>query len=262
MLSSTEEMFNNAADSYNRALQYSNYAGNIEFSEGINLDAGEATRNKKRTRNILWFNPPFSKSVKSNIGRTFLKLLSKHFPNGHRYHKLFNKYNVKVSYGCMKNVGAIIRSHNSRVSSKVVTATADCNCRRKAHCPLNGKCLSKSVVYKATVTSGDNSKSYIGLSGGTFKERYNNHTKSFRHEKYSKETELSKCVWNLKRQELEYIVTWQIIKTSNTRKRQSGQCNLCIPVDEKITILKSLDIHLLNRRTEFNVISVKVSSQE
>ncbi len=38
----------------------------------------------------------------------------------------------------------------------------------------------------------------IGLSGGNFKERFNN-TKSFKNEKYKKETELYKYVWDLKK---------------------------------------------------------------
>ena len=37
-----------------------------------------------------------------------------------------------------------------------------------------------------------------GLTEGTFKKRYNNHTSSFRNEKHKHATELSKYVWELK----------------------------------------------------------------
>ena len=64
-------------------------------------------------------------------------------------------------------------------------------------CPLNGKCLTESIIYKATIATDISSQAYIGLSGGKFKTRYNNHNKSFKHEKYENETELSKTVWSL-----------------------------------------------------------------
>ena len=38
------------------------------------------TRKHNRRRKIIWYNPPFSKSVATDIGATLLKLISKHFP--------------------------------------------------------------------------------------------------------------------------------------------------------------------------------------
>ena len=59
---------------------------NSGFNDELNYknkDREEKTRNEeksKRRRKIIWFNPPFSLSVKSNIGKLFFKLLKKHFP--------------------------------------------------------------------------------------------------------------------------------------------------------------------------------------
>ena len=50
---------------------------------------------KQRKSKIIWFNPPFSLSVKANIGRTFPKLLKQHFPKSNRLHMTFNKNMVK-----------------------------------------------------------------------------------------------------------------------------------------------------------------------
>ena len=75
----------------------------------------------------------------------------------------------------------------------------------------------------------------MGLTGGTFKERYNNHTKSLKHKKYEKETELSKYIWDLKGQEIPYTIHWEIVRKSNCNMRQSGQCNLCL--EEKLELL-------------------------
>ena len=52
----------------------------------INLHLTQETCNSHRTeqpqeqRNIIWFNPPYSMNVQTNIGREFLNLVSKHFP--------------------------------------------------------------------------------------------------------------------------------------------------------------------------------------
>ena len=46
----------------------------------------DENQKRKRKRNIIWFNPPYSKNVTTNIGKTFLQLLSKHFPKDHQMH--------------------------------------------------------------------------------------------------------------------------------------------------------------------------------
>ena len=42
-------------------------------------------------------------------------MIKKHFPQGHKFHKIFNKNNVKVSYSCMANMKSIISSHNKTI---------------------------------------------------------------------------------------------------------------------------------------------------
>ena len=58
---------------------------------------------RRRCKNIICFHPPFSKTVSTNIGRYFLNLIGKHFPPHHKYRKIFNKNNIKVSYSRMRN---------------------------------------------------------------------------------------------------------------------------------------------------------------
>ena len=120
----------------------------------------------------------------------------------------------------------------------------------KEDCPLRGNCLTKSIVYKASVTHGQRdtiTKVYFGLAGGTFKERFRNHTKSFRNEKYQNETELSKHIWDLKKKGEHYNLKWEIMKKSNLAMRRSGICNLCLEEKLIITIHKE---NSLNRRSE------------
>ena len=98
---------------------------------------------KNRQRNIIWFNPPYSMNVLSNIGREFLNLASKHFPKNHRYNEIFNKNNIKVSYSCTDNLQTIIKKHNRKIleTSKTSSSENNCNCRRKNDCPLKNNCL-------------------------------------------------------------------------------------------------------------------------
>ena len=70
------------------------------------------TKKNNRKRKIIWFNPPFSKSVSTNVGKSFLNLVNKHFPPHHKFRKLFNKNTIKVSYSCMPSMKSKIKSHN------------------------------------------------------------------------------------------------------------------------------------------------------
>ena len=160
-----------------------------------------------------WFNPPFSKNVKTNIARSFLELVDTHFAIGNKLHKIFNRNTVKVSYSCMSNVKSIITSHNTRIIRKSQPqdiSAENCNCRNKLICPLQNKCMSKDIVYKATIFTGNtqDTKHYIGMTSNTFKERYRIHIKSFTHKKYSNETELSKHVWHLKLKKTDFTIKW------------------------------------------------------
>ena len=71
-----------------------------------------------------------------------------------------------------------------------------CNCRNPDHCPLNGECLTSSIVYEATVATDNTplTKKCIGSTETPFKQRLVNHKMSFRHERYENSTELSKHV--------------------------------------------------------------------
>ena len=52
---------------------------------------------KVRQRKIIWFNPPYNGNMETNIGKTFLNLIAKHFPNTSKFHKIFNKTISKLA---------------------------------------------------------------------------------------------------------------------------------------------------------------------
>ena len=100
----------------------------------------------------------------------------------------------------VKLVKFIITKHNAHIirnSQSQNTETDNCNCDNKNTCPLPKQCMTNNIFYKATVTTNntDDTKHYIGMTATTFKERYDNHTSSFRHKKDSNKTELSKHIW-------------------------------------------------------------------
>ena len=75
------------------------------YNEKLNYTEENNEINKKsRKHNILWFNPLDSKSVKTNIGKLFLRLINKYFPPTHKYSKIFNRNTIKISHICMPNI--------------------------------------------------------------------------------------------------------------------------------------------------------------
>ena len=156
----------------------------------------------------MWFNPPFSKSVKSNIGKTFLNLIKGHFPKTKKLHKIFSKNTVKVSYSCMSNMVPILSSHNLNVINPFKTQTYGCNRRTKESCPLQNQCWTPKIIYRADVENDTDSeiKFYFRLTKTPFKDQFGNHTRDFKYKTYSKSTELSKYMWYVKDRGLNPIV--------------------------------------------------------
>lgn len=193
---------------------------------------------------------PYSMNVKTNIGKVFFKLLQKHFPKTNKFYKIFNKNTVKLSYSSMRNMASIIASHNKTILRPNIQDYG-CNCRKKNECPMQNKCLTPSIIYEATVTNNTDKveKIYFGLCQTSFKERYGNHTRSFRLPRYSKDTELSKYVWELKHENKVPFIKWRIAKKIYAKSR-FNYCKLCLM--EKLFINNYLgDERLLNKKSEF-----------
>ena len=113
--SSNKQIFDSVKPEYEEALKKSGHQASLEYI-APKVDNIENNTNKlQRKRKIIWFNPPFNKSVTTNVGRRFLNLVEKHFPKEHKLHKISNKTTLKVSYSFSQNMTQIINSHNRRV---------------------------------------------------------------------------------------------------------------------------------------------------
>ena len=87
-LSSSKDIFEETAPYYEQ------YLSNCRYKEKLNYrdpTPPNLITKMKRQRNILWFNPPYSKTVKTKIDKFFLQLSKKHFPKERKFHKIFNK---------------------------------------------------------------------------------------------------------------------------------------------------------------------------
>ena len=64
----SKDLYNNALskDLYNNALSSSGYKDKIKCIAEFNKNV---SRNKNRKRKIIWFNPPYSNNVSTNIGK-------------------------------------------------------------------------------------------------------------------------------------------------------------------------------------------------
>ena len=142
-ISSDEDVFNRAAPVYQKALKHSGYNHELKYKPPISTNVSSTAQNKKRLRNVTWYNPPYSKNVATNIGRTFLNILDDEFPESHVLHKIFNRNTVKVSYSCIPNVKQTIDGHNKSIlrmdnpKRKLKTMDATVNHPTNALCPAS-----------------------------------------------------------------------------------------------------------------------------
>ena len=105
--SSGPKEFDKAAQIYNTALKSCGYKENIGYRKI------EVKGKICRKTNILWYNPPYSVNVATNVGKEFFRLTGIHFSPHHRLHNIINRYSVKMS--CMANIGDISTMHNKAI---------------------------------------------------------------------------------------------------------------------------------------------------
>ena len=158
---------------------------------------------------------------------------------------------MKVSYRCMPNVKNVLSRHNAKISKirDVPEPPPGCNCQGgPATCPLDGQCLTDELVYQATVTRTDTQtvETYTGLTGGTFKKRYNKHSWDFRNDENA--TTLSKHIWSLKRENIQYEIAWKTLARGRVFNPITKTCQLCLK--EKYLIIFSPEGATLNKRSE------------
>ena len=166
----------------------------------------------------------------------FYGIIAQAFPSDHEFlTKLFNKRNLRLSYCTTPNLQSIIARHNQRVmkdfNDRQIPPQNLFNCRDKNNCPMDNKCLTDSIVYRADVTATgpiQESKFYVGLTANSFKQRFSSHKTSFTQERYKDQTSLSTYIWQLKSKGANYNIKWSIVRRVRSYKPGDRICSLCL----------------------------------
>ena len=131
-----------------------------------------------------------------------MQLIKKDFPKEYKFHKIFNRNTLKLSYSCMPNSKTKINAHNREILPDTPSKNAKhCNCQQKENCPMSHACLKESLVYYANINSNDQNykpKLYKGSCETSFKKHCSSHKKLFNLSLYKHDTKLSTEYWNVK----------------------------------------------------------------
>ena len=237
--------FDKIATKYNEALQKSGYKDKIKYEPLKKNDI----KKKKRRRRVIWFNPPYCRTVQTNLARKFLNIIKKHFEKDHPLKKILNKNSINVSYSCMPNIGQIINAHNRKILRKKKEPKKPCNCK-KFKCPINDKndsCRTENVIYQAEVESEKGKRTYIGLTSMEFKKRFYSHRSDFENKKDKDSTKLSSYIWTLKDNKIKFEINWKILRKVGKLQNGDRICRLCT-LEAKM-IMKNKNAPL-NKRSE------------
>jgi len=204
-------------------------------------------------------------SVKTKIGQEFFRILNLNFPDPVKdpntgikpartgLNVILNRNTIKLSSSTMNNVASIYNMHNKSINKKPADTTEKtCSCPRTKVCPVDGKCLTKNVVYEAQVTEKtgfykNQTSSYTGLTSMTFKQRYYGHMNAIKNKKAG-QTRLTAFIHDLIDDGIKYDLKWKILE--KTPCYDGRYCQLCL--SEKTRILFSEDPNLLNIRSELS----------
>ncbi len=228
-ISSDEETFKKSTKIYQDALKESGHNFKLKYEPKKDSNENEGRKkNRTRKRHITWYNPPFDLTVATNIGRRFLNIVDESFKDN-ALSAIFNRNTLKLSFSCAANIKKQIDKHNkAKLNQTSTQEKKECNCRNKRTCPLEGKCRESGIIYKATITQNTNKiETYVGLTDTEFKLRYANHKQSFTKESLKNSTELSKHIWNLKSENTEYDIKWEIIGKAPAYSNKTKSCRLC-----------------------------------
>ena len=244
-ISANDDIFIEACPPYQKALHEAGYDHLLTFNPI------ESNSRKNRPRRQKFFNPPFSLNVKTNVGAKFLRIIDECFPKSHVLNKIFNRNTVKISYKCMPNMQTVIARHNAKIlnSNPGNANFPPCNHRQGNVCPLDGKCKTPSIVYKATVTCDNSVETYTGLTEPPFQQRFENHKSDFKYQKNRSNTALASHIWTLKDQNKDFRVNFEILKKTRAFNPVNKKCMLCL--NEKYSILFNPNGATLNKRSEF-----------
>ena len=113
-------------------------------------------------------------NVKTNVGRTFLKLTQKKILCNNNFYRILKKNTITICHSCMRKLMIVL--HNTSILRPRAKEYV-CSCRNKESCTLWNKCLTLKVLFEVTVTNNPDQKLvYFATAYITFKERHCTHS--------------------------------------------------------------------------------------
>ena len=137
-LSDSKETFSNAIPIYQKALNESGFAHKWSFQE---KSPNHQPSKKHRKRKILWFNPPYSKNVTTDVGKEFFKLLNINFPKDSPLRKIFNRNTV---------IHALRISPTSLAPTTKRSLTLRAQAQKQSVCATTPRKQSQTALLKAS----------------------------------------------------------------------------------------------------------------
>ena len=249
-LSSNSSVFDREKAPYETALKNAGHEDKLKY-----VQKEEKPRKRKRNKTVIYYNPPFSSTIQTDIGRKFLKLIDYHF-KGTPLQKHINRNTVKISYSTCPNMKSHISKHNAKILKEEVKENDKrCRCEGQANigiteCPVDGNCRTESVVYSAEVSAPNKqTKTYIGMTKNEFKTRFLRHRSAINNRISPDATALSEHVWKIRDEAgIEPKVVWKIKTRAYSYSNGGRQCDLCL--SEKREILYAKKSESLNKRDE------------
>ena len=127
--SPSKEIFKENAPYYEQDLSNCGYKEKLNYHDPTSPNL---ITKRKRQKQFMAQPTLYSKTVKTIIGKFFLQLIKKHFPKKHKFHKIFNRNTLKLSYSCMPNIKTKINAHNRVILRNTRSKNAkSCNCQQK-----------------------------------------------------------------------------------------------------------------------------------
>ena len=149
----------------------------------------------------------------------------------------------------MGNISSIISSHNKDILNPFSNTVSGCNCISKESCPLQNKCLTPKIVYRADLKILHMMKKTFALE--LQEHLLKNVFVTTRGTTNTPNTEIAmsyQTMWELKDAHISPVIEWSFV-TKVLSKTQLNFCKLCL--SEKFYIIKSLnDPNLLNKKSE------------
>ena len=78
------------------------------------------TTTKNQKMDMIWGNPPYA-NVVANVGKLFYSFLDKYSLPHNKFHKIFNRITLKISYSCLQSMKTTINSHCHKVANPKTT---------------------------------------------------------------------------------------------------------------------------------------------